>query len=667
MGTVAFGGSQAYTGSYVASYPSETIILSQEGITFPTGNKNSDGVEVFHLQSLSINGLSGGVPYLAASASTDPATAWAQRIGVGGVATGKGGSTLQVIAYSGGASMSFNRDGTGHYCKTNHGNSWAGGGLFGSYVWTTVPKPVKSVTRARATGSLTYSVTVGAAADNGGSAVTSVNFQYSFNGGAWSSTVSLGANGGTAAINVDSSHAGQTMNIRAWAVNANGNSQFLNAAATVIPSAPGAPPKPTVNVLGPGSIAVYGDQPSDNGNATLGLMDMRWSTNGGSTWTERDNVDNPLNAEGVDGLPVGATVIAQSRTRNDPGFVSPWSASSAAVTLPDVPDQVTGLDFDWSGTTSGSLSWGTPANNGDAIDSYQVDRQTNGGSWTTIASADAASPLAVTGLTAGTTYGFRVRAKNGAGFGPFSSTYSTSSGTAPATPNAPSASVTSDTTVRLTWTAPSNGGSSLTAWGVYRSDDGGSTWTTLTEVLTGTTLAYTVQGLAPASTHRYRIRARNAIGWSAYSAATGNVTQTSSGTTAPTIVDTDYASTSREAINIDWAKPSTNAKTVDHYTAQYAPHGSTSWVTFYTGTALTANTPKLAPFTQYDFRVVVTYTDSSQVASSTVSASTDADSSVRVYADGAWHRAIPYIRVGGAWKRAATNYVRASGSWKVSN
>lgn len=73
--------------------------------------------------------------------------------------------------------------------------------------------------------------------------------------------------------------------------------------------------------------------------------------------------------------------------------------------------------------------------------------------------------------------------------------------------------------VRLTWTRPSDGGSTLTGYLIQSSPAGAGTWTTLATITNPAATAYTVEsGLTPASSYDFRIRASNAIGSGSYSA-----------------------------------------------------------------------------------------------------------------------------------------------------
>jgi hypothetical protein len=65
--------------------------------------------------------------------------------------------------------------------------------------------------------------------------------------------------------------------------------------------------------------------------------------------------------------------------------------------------------------------------------------------------------------------------------------------------------------VSLSWTAPSDGGSPITSYKVWRSTDQ-VTWTTVVSATASTSLTLAT----PGGTYYFRVQARNAVGGSAY-------------------------------------------------------------------------------------------------------------------------------------------------------
>jgi hypothetical protein len=131
--------------------------------------------------------------------------------------------------------------------------------------------------------------------------------------------------------------------------------------------------------------------------------------------------------------------------------------------------------------------------------------------------AEDATSCTVRGLTNGTPYQFRVRARNAAGWGP--STFWSAPTTPRTVPGAPRnvTGVPANRAVTVTWQAPaSDGGSPITRY-TARSSPGGLTCTT-----TGRRTC-TVSGLTNGTRYTFRVQARNAAGWGAWSARSAAV------------------------------------------------------------------------------------------------------------------------------------------------
>ena len=159
---------------------------------------------------------------------------------------------------------------------------------------------------------------------------------------------------------------------------------------------------------------------------------------------------------------------------------------------------------------------------------YRVER-CPGATCTTF--AQIATPTGTTysnsGLAAGTTYRYRVRATDAAGnLGAYSTIASatTSSGSDTTPPRAPAsltATAVSSTAISLTWSAATDN-VAVTGYKVERCL--GASCTTFAQIGTSTGTSYSNSGLAAGTTYRYRVRATDAAGnlgpYSAIAAAT---------------------------------------------------------------------------------------------------------------------------------------------------
>ena len=163
-------------------------------------------------------------------------------------------------------------------------------------------------------------------------------------------------------------------------------------------------------------LYVYFTVPPGNGSVVTSL-DIRYSSNGGTTWTEHLiglESGTPTGANfryPVTGLTNGVAYQVQVRAKNQHG-AGPWSdVYTATPGTPDAPSAPT--------LTAGDhkllVNWSAPGNNGSAITDYDVRYSANGGSswseWQPNADS-AANSAVITGLTPDTTYQVQVRATN---------------------------------------------------------------------------------------------------------------------------------------------------------------------------------------------------------------------------------------------------------------
>jgi len=174
--------------------------------------------------------------------------------------------------------------------------------------------------------------------------------------------------------------------------------------------------------------------------------------------------------------------------------------------------------------TATNVGSGRAYNNGRADVTFTADPINAATSFTVTSSpggytaTGASSPISVTGLQSDTAYTFTVTATNAAGTSAASSaSNSITATTVPATPGAPSASSPNANQDVVSWSAPANGGSSITNY-VWSSSDGKSG-------STGTSTGVTVDQEA-GTAQTYTVYATNANGNSDTSSASGSITTT---------------------------------------------------------------------------------------------------------------------------------------------
>ncbi|CUR52276.1 exported protein of unknown function [Nitrosotalea devaniterrae] len=274
-------------------------------------------------------------------------------------------------------------------------------------------------------------------------------------------------------------------------------------------------------------INLYWNTPSNLGSLVITGYEIQRSTNGGSSWstivsntgsTSTVYSDTGLNPSTTYTYRVYAiTILVTSPPSN--------TASDTTFTPVTVPQPPTGLVANTDSSSQITLSWNAPSNNGGSqITGYEIQRSTNGGSsWSTIVSntGSTSTVYSDTGLSPSTTYTYRVYAINSVGTSSQSNTASATTSvatTAPQPPTSLSANAISSSQINLSWNAPSNNGNSaITGYEIQRSDNGGTTWSVISQNTGSASTVYSDTGLNPSTTYTYRVYAINAIGTSSAS------------------------------------------------------------------------------------------------------------------------------------------------------
>lgn len=318
------------------------------------------------------------------------------------------------------------------------------------------------------------------------------------------------------------------------------------------PTAPSAPGNLQFTGITATSITISWDEVEGATSYTL-LRDTAYN---GTFATE---VYSGANTAAVDdGLSPETTYYYKVRASNEVGN-SPFSAVADATTLADAvvaptspPSYLTSSSVTHSGAT---LSWGLVS----GATKYQLVRDvSSGGSFATIVYDGTSNTTTDTGLSANTTYYYKVRAGNSAGWGPYTSFVSLQTELAPVAPSTPanlSVDNQSESFIALSWDAVSGADS----YQLYRSlSSPVSTSDTVVYDGTGTSVVDTDggSGLSSGTTYYYAIRATNAAGSSAVSttiAGNTSATATSAPSAPSTISVSDFGG---DFITVTWATSS---------------------------------------------------------------------------------------------------------------
>ncbi len=188
-----------------------------------------------------------------------------------------------------------------------------------------------------------------------------------------------------------------------------------------------------------------------------------------------------------------------------------WRVRKVQALAPDAPTGALAT----AGNGQATVGWSAPADNGSAIASYTVTAVEDGTRQCTPSPATATT-CTVTGLTNGTAYTFTVTATNSVGTSPASapSTAVTPAGL-PAAPTGVTASpgAPGSGTVTLTWTGPTDNGSTITGYTVTPPGTGAAC----------TASPCVVSGLANAAQYSFVVQAVNGVGPGAASASSAAV------------------------------------------------------------------------------------------------------------------------------------------------
>ncbi len=480
----------------------------------------------------------------------------------------------------------------------------------------TAPGAPRNVAAA-ADGQTVINLSWEAPADNGGRAITGYRVQWSSNGNAPWTNVTPAHTGTDRTYRHTGLSAGMTRHYRVFALNSVGESTRASAVATATTvaaptlSAPAAPTGLTATAEGPETISLFWNAPTNTGGAAITGYQIEVSPTGTgeTTWTNLvEDTKSTKTTYTHTGLDAGTTRHYRVRAINSEG-AGAASSTDDATTLPaTVPAAPTDLSATADGATTINLSWNAPTNTGGVpLTGYQMEVSPNGNTWTPVTPAHTGTgrTYSHTGLTAGTTRYYRVYARNAKGLGAASNTAnattSAATATAPGAPTGLTATASGQTTINLSWTAPTNtGGAAITGYQIEVSPNGSDTWTNL-ETNTGTTATtYAHTGLTAGTTRHYRVRAINSVDPGAASNVVSATTSLPAATAPGAPTGLTASASGPTTINLSWTAPSNNGgAAITGYRVDVSPNGTDNWTelvvntgTTYTHSGLDANTTR---------------------------------------------------------------------------
>ncbi len=443
------------------------------------------------------------------------------------------------------------------------------------------PSAPASVTAAE-TAQNTFTVRWTASTDPDGN-LAGYQVERSYNGSTWSSVTSST----TATSLTDTVAAGTTSVIyRVRAFDTEGlYSSWTTSAASTPNRPPTAPGSITVSESSPQNFSVSWTASTDPDGNLAGYKVER-SLNGGSAWSTVTNSTSKTSL--TDKVAAGtASVIYRVRAFDTDGLYSGWTTSepSAVSNAPTVPAAITLPPLINVGE-SFSVTWAASSDPDGNLTGYQVERSYNrGNTWTSVAELTAETSFSDIAPEGNATVMFRVRAVDATGL---QSAWKTSvASTINTAPEAPASVAVPDViqvgqSFTLRWAAAADAEDNVTGYEVERSYDDGTTWSSVSSPVSGTSAVITENtGNAAVS---YRVRAVDAGGlYSGWTAARSCPINQPPSAPPEVILGTVRLG---EYMTVVWTAAADPDGTVESYTLQRSVDGG-SYETVYSGPSLT--------------------------------------------------------------------------------
>ena len=417
-----------------------------------------------------------------------------------------------------------------------------------------------------------------------------------------------------------------------------------------------ATPNLTARATDASTIALSWSEPADNTDAIIRYEIERSAD--GTTWAALTSTAASVRTHDDTGLEPGTTRHYRVRAVNGAGDGS-WSTARSATTRVVAPGVPRGLAAAVDGENAIGLSWLAPEDDGgSAVTSYRLELRAVtaaglGGASNRTVGASGVLEYAHTGLTVGSTWQYRVRARNSAGWGEWSAPVraTTETGVA-ASPGSFAARANGSSEIVLTWTEPDGRGERVQYYHIDWSADGSADgWSRLATVAADKT-THIDGGLQPGTKRYYRVRGRNFNGAGAWS-PTRHATTPANAPGAPT--NLMATSTSDKAIDLSWTTPGGAGTAVNGYWVERSRDGSAPWRRVATLGAVTTytDTRELYPGMKRHYRVAAVNSGGagpwSNVAHATTTTTTREAAAAPGWVDNLRFTSVGSTSVGLAW------------------
>ncbi|MCU1288828.1 MAG: hypothetical protein JWN60_1057 [Acidobacteria bacterium] len=338
-------------------------------------------------------------------------------------------------------------------------------------------------------------------------------------------------------------------------------SDYSNIAQTTTPLPPTLPPDAPTNLTAKAiSISQIDLAWSINSDNEDGFKIERCQNATCTNFTEIAQVGFDVGVYSDTGRAAGTLYRYRVRAFNS-GGTSAYSNTAEASTLsqtPTLPAAPSNLTATAASSVQINLAW---TDNSANEDGFKIERCQNAACTTFAEVAQAAAGTTVytdSGLTAGTSYQYRVRAYNAGGNSAYSNTASATTMQATQTPLAPNAlmaSSASATQINLSWTDTA---ANESGFKIERCQNTGCTNFVQIAQVSADITTYSNTALTTGTLYRYRVRAYNASGDSAYS----NIAETTAQNPPATLpaAPSNLAATAQSAtqINLTWTDNASN-------------------------------------------------------------------------------------------------------------
>jgi hypothetical protein len=331
---------------------------------------------------------------------------------------------------------------------------------------------------------------------DGGSAVIDYRL-WSDNASSGVTFTEVAANIAATTYTVNSLTQGQTYQFKVEARNAYGySSTFSNTLSVLTAQVPAQPVAPTTT-WNPDSVVVNWVSPDNGGSAITGYTISIRQSDSSTFSVDSTNCDMSSSVLTTCTIPVatlraspyslewGTSVYAKVIAINTYGNSLESSEGNGAVitTTPGAPTSVIEDTAERTKSTLG-LSWTAPTFIGGAtITHYRINIAEQGQSYSVLTSVTTTTYTA-TGLTAGTTYEFKIESLNSYGYSSYSDVVTLLCAFVPDSPTTVATANANDK-VSITWSNPTTNGSPITAYKIFVQPKGSSTFTEETSECVG--------------------------------------------------------------------------------------------------------------------------------------------------------------------------------------